>query len=283
MIKFEEITKAPSFKNQLENKILYASHVNDISITYQSTYSLKYVIEGVKNYSYNHQDIEVAKNQYVILNDNTKITTAAQRGTKGLSFFLAPKLMHEIYSYHTNDGSPVEFIDVVQKESNSKLYYLLNKIAHLYEHNQINFKQQKEELFICVSELIVKQQVNLNKHFVALKIAKHNTKRALYQSVMAAKEYLDDNLNNSLSLDSISKEVGVSKYYLHRLFTEINGCTPIAYLTAIRLKKAKAKLQYSKESIFEIAMACGFDNAAYFSNTFKKHTGLSPTQFRRKL
>jgi AraC-like DNA-binding protein len=49
------------------------------------------------------------------------------------------------------------------------------------------------------------------------------------------------------------------------------------------LEKAKNKIQYSKDSISEIAFKCGFDNTAYFSNVFKKYVGLSPTQFRKAL
>ena len=64
---------------------------------------------------------------------------------------------------------------------------------------------------------------------------------------------------------------------------EINGKTPLEYLTGIRLDNAKNKLQYSKDSIFEIAITSGFDNTAYFSNVFRKHIRVSPTQFRKAL
>ncbi len=283
MIKIEEIITIPTFSNQLENKVLYSNHSNDISITYKSTYTLKYVIEGVKHYNYNNQDIEVSKNQYLILNNDSKITTVAKKGTRGLSFFLSPKLINEIYRYNTNSNSSIEFLEVTQKESNSKAHCLLDKIAYLYEHNPTVFKHQMDNLFIQVSELIVQEQANIDTKFMRLKIVKHNTKKELYKLVTDAKEYLNDNLKENISLDIISRDIGISKYYLHRLFTEINGNTPLSYLTVIRLKKAKNKLQYSKDSIFEIAIACGFDNTSYFSTIFKKHMGFSPSQFRKNL
>ncbi len=283
MIKLEEITTTPTFSNQLENKVLYSNHSNDISISYLSTYTLKYVIEGIKHYNYNNQNIEVSKNQYLVLNNNSKITSEVKKGTKGLSFFLSSKLINEIYSYHTNNNSSIEFLELTHKKPNSKAHYLLNEIAYLYEHNQIVFKQQMEDLFIQVSELIVQEQVNVDDNFIKLKIVKHNTKKELYKLVTDAREYLNDNFEEDISLDKISRDIGISKYYLHRLFTEINGNTPLGYLTAIRLKEAKNKLRYSKDSIIEIAIACGFNNASYFSNIFKKYTGFSPTQFRQNL
>jgi len=283
MIKIEEITTIPTFSNQLENKMLYSNHSNDISISYKSTYTLKYVIEGVKHYNYNNQDIEVSKNQYLIINNESNITTEVKKGTKGLSFFLSPKLINDIYRYHTNSNSSIEFLEVTQKKSNSKTHYLLDKIAYLYEHNPIVFKQQMDNLFIQVSELIVQEQASIDTKFMKLKIVKHNTKKELYKLVTDAREYLNDNHKEDINLDIISRDIGISKYYLHRLFTEINGSTPQSYLTAIRLEKAKNKLQYSKASIFEIAISCGFDNSSYFSNTFKKHMGVSPSVFRKNL
>lgn len=283
MIQLEEITSIPTFSNQLENKLLYSNHTNDISISYQSTYTIKYVIDGVKHYNYNNQDIEVSNSQYLILNNDSLITTEAKKGTKGLSLFLSSKLINEISHFYSRSNSSIKFLQVIQRNSNQKFNNLLNEIVYLYENNQISLKQQIDDLFVAISELIVQEQLSIDNNFMNLKVVKHNTKRELYKSIIETKEYLNDNFKEKISLDIISRDVGVSKYYLHRLFREINGNTPLEYLKNIRLEKAKNKLQYSKDSIFEIAFKCGFDNSAYFSNVFKKHVGLSPTQFRKAL
>ncbi|WP_106793444.1 helix-turn-helix transcriptional regulator [Aquimarina sp. Aq78] len=283
MVKLEEITTTPTFSNQLENKILYAKHHDDISISYTSTYSLKYVIEGTKHYNFNNQDIKITKNQYLIINNNSCITTEAKKGTKGLSFFLSPKLIEEIYKYHTSNTSQLEFLEVTQKKSSNQVGFLLDKITHLYEYNQHDFNRQMDNLFIRISEAIVQEQTNIDTKFSALKIVKHNTKKELFKLISVTKEYLNDNSSEDISLDTISRDIGISKYYLHRLFTEINGNTPLAYLTSIRLVKAKNRLRYSKDSVLQIAIECGFDNTSYFSNVFKKHTGFSPSQYRKHL
>lgn len=283
MIILEEITTTPTFSSQLENKMLYSNHTNDVSVSYRSTYTLKYVIEGVKHYNYNNQDIKVSKNQYVILNNDCKITTEAKKGTKGLSFFLSPKLINEIYHYYSNHNSSIEFFEVPQSKANSRTDFLLAKISYLYEHNPIAFNQQMENLFIRVSELIVQEQTNIDTKFLKLNIIKRTTQKELYKLITKTRDYLNDNFKENLSLDMISRDIGISKYYLHRLFTEVNGVTPLGYLTRIRIEHAKAKLQHSTDTISEIAIVCGFDNISYFSNTFKNIIGLSPTQYRKKL
>lgn len=273
----------PTFSSQLENKILYSDHADAISVSYQSTYTLKYVIDGVKNYNYNNQDITVSKNQYLLLNNDSHITTEVKRGTKGLSLFLSPELINEISHFYTNGNHNLNFLEVTRNKSNFQLSHLLNTMAYLYENNKILLKERMDDLFIKVSELIVKEQISINANFIKLRIVKRDTKRELYRRIVATKEYLNDNLQKKISLDALSRDIGISKYYLHRLFSEFNGETPNGYLTKIRLEYAKNKLQTSKDPISEIAMACGFDHTAYFSNLFKKHTGLSPSQFRKSL
>lgn len=283
MIKLEEITSIPTFSSQLENKILYSDHANAISVSYQSTYTLKYVIDGVKNYNYNNQDITVSKNRYLLLNNDSHITTEVKEGTKGLSLFLSPELINEISHFYTGGNHTLKFLEVTQGESNFQVSHLLNTMAYLYENHKILLKERMDDLFIKVSELIVQEQVLINANFVKLRIVKRDTKRELYKRIVATKEYLNDNLQEKISLDAMSRDIGISKYYLHRLFSEFNGETPNGYLTKIRLERAKNKLQTSKDPISEIAMTCGFENTAYFSNLFKKHTGLSPSQFRKSL
>ena len=280
MIQLEEITTIPTFSKQFENKMLYSNHADDISVSYRSTYTLKYVITGSKCYHYNHQDIEVSKNQYLILNKDRQITTEAKKGTQGLSFFLSKDLINEVYHHHSPSDSSIEFLEITHKDPSSDAHILLHKIAFLYQYDKTVFTQRIEDLFIKLSELIVQEQAHIDANFRKLNIIKHHTKKELYRLITDAKTYLNDNLKEHIDLDSLSRTMGISKYYLHRLFSEINGCTPLTYLTNIRIQKAKDKLRYSKDSIFEIALDCGFDNTAYFSNTFKKYIGVSPTQFR---
>lgn len=282
MIQLEEITSIPTFSSQLENKILYANHTDDISVSYQSTYTLKYVIEGTKYYNVNNQDLEISKNQYLILN-NSQISTEAIKGTKGLSLFLSTTLINEICHFYFGYNTAINFYEIIHNSSNQNLKKLLDKIVYLYTNDKRSLYQQSDDLFMAISELIVKEQVLLDDSFKRLKIVNHHTKKDLYKAILTAKEYLNDNFSDKTSLEVLSEEIGVSKYYLHRLFKEINGKTPLEYLIDIRLENAQNQLKYSKSSIFEIAINSGFDTTAYFSNVFKKHIGVSPTQYRKML
>ena len=57
--------------------------------------------------------------------------------------------------------------------------------------------------------------------------------------------------------------------------------TPSNYIALLRIQKAKEMLSNTELPIKEVAAACGFEDAYYFSNFFKKQFGISPTSFRR--
>ncbi len=282
MVKLEQINDIPQFSDQLENKILYSNHSQDISISYKSTYTLKYVAEGSKLYSFNNQNVPVSKDEYIVLNNHT-ITTKAKKGTRGLSIFLSPKLIKEINNYHTTNTPPLEFLEVSQKRSSDQIGLLLSKLTRLFERTPLAFEHKMDTLFIELSEIIVEEQVELNNKFSSLQIVKHNTRRELLYRISMCKEYLNDNISNPVSLEKISKHVGISKYYLHRLFKELLGITPLEYLTTARLNRAQNQLRHSSLSILEIAISCGFEDTAYFSNIFRRHIGVSPTQYRNSI
>ncbi|CAM1360927.1 conserved hypothetical protein [Tenacibaculum litoreum] len=281
MVEFKKVTKLPNFSHQLDNKILYSEHNEDIEVNYKSTYTLKYVIEGSKCYNLNNKDIHVSSGQYLILNDNN-INTKAFQGTKGFSLFLSHQLISEIYNnLYSNSNYSLDFFEFPQSSYNSEVGNQLYKTIFLFNNNPSVFKLQMHDLFIKLSEVVIKEQVDLEKRFSELKIIKYNTKKEIFKHVISTKEFINDNFNLKVTLEKLSTSIGVSKYYLHRLFSEVTGNTPLEYLTFVRLKNAQQQLEHSKKSVFEIAIDCGFDNTPYFSNIFKSYFGISPTTYRR--
>ena len=77
---------------------------------------------------------------------------------------------------------------------------------------------------------------------------------------------------------------GYSKDYIRRQFQAFTGMTPNEYLTDIRIQYAKRLLQQKDQlrlPVGEIAWMCGFYDAAYFCRLFRKHVGVSPTEYAR--
>jgi two-component system response regulator YesN len=105
-----------------------------------------------------------------------------------------------------------------------------------------------------------------------------------YQSVIIkAQEYIDRNFSSAdISLYSTASHVGISPNHLSTVFAQETGEKFIDYLTRIRIEKAKQLLRYTSMKGADIAYEAGFNDPHYFSSIFKKHTGLSPREFRNK-
>ncbi|NOU94032.1 helix-turn-helix domain-containing protein [Paenibacillus sp. LMG 31456] len=95
-------------------------------------------------------------------------------------------------------------------------------------------------------------------------------------------EFLDNHFMQDISLNEIANSLYISPYYLSRIFKEKTGYSPINYVIQLRIGEAKKLLLTSNLTIQEISHRMGYDNSNYFSVLFKKVTGASPNQFRKK-
>jgi len=95
-----------------------------------------------------------------------------------------------------------------------------------------------------------------------------------------AKDYISARYNKDISLDDVSREVDISPYYFSKIFKEETGENFIEYVTNIRISKAKELLQSSDLSIKEICGEVGYADPNYFSRTFKKNVGVTPTEYK---
>lgn len=92
--------------------------------------------------------------------------------------------------------------------------------------------------------------------------------------------YMKTHFKHPISLEDISKEVGLSPYYFTRIFKKETGRTPYDYLIALRINESKYLLKSSSMLIKEIAFDTGFNSQSNFMSCFKKATGYTPSTFR---
>jgi len=94
---------------------------------------------------------------------------------------------------------------------------------------------------------------------------------------MISKRYME-----SITLNDIANEVFMSPNYLNMIFKKVTGKNINKYLIEFRVNRAIEQLQEADAVISRIAANVGYKNIAHFSTVFKKHTGLSPMEFRDK-
>ncbi|MFD0960779.1 response regulator transcription factor [Paenibacillus chungangensis] len=99
--------------------------------------------------------------------------------------------------------------------------------------------------------------------------------------VAQAKQFVDENFCEDVNLSLLSSIVGVSESYLSKQFAKEVGSNFIQYLTRLRMEEAKRLLQ-NDVKIVEVAERIGYWNPEHFSRLFKKMTGITPKDFKKK-
>lgn len=102
------------------------------------------------------------------------------------------------------------------------------------------------------------------------------------QKIYPVIEYIAKNYNKEIKNDDLASIAGISTVYFRKLFSEIYMTSPIAYIHALRISKAKEMLLGEYSSITDIALSLGYSNIYDFSRTFKKIAGMSPKNYIQK-
>jgi AraC-like DNA-binding protein len=152
-------------------------------------------------------------------------------------------------------------------ESSSVIQYLLSFHEELAKGRKVQPFIGSEVVFHFLTLLCTKVAYNEDNYSLKTRLA------------------IEDMENNFAVIDGINAvadKLGISCSHFTREFTRETGINPIKYLTNIRIQNAMHLLQNTALSIKEIAVQCGFSCGNYFSKTFKKHTKLSPQEFRNE-
>lgn len=106
--------------------------------------------------------------------------------------------------------------------------------------------------------------------------------RLLNRECTQIKNYLDANYSETITLDSLAALTHMNKYYLAHTFTKYVGLSPINYLLQKRIQEGKSLLESTSYSIAQISDLLGFSSQSYFSQAFRKATGMTPMQYRKQ-
>jgi two-component system, response regulator YesN len=102
--------------------------------------------------------------------------------------------------------------------------------------------------------------------------------------IQQAKEFIENHyMESNLSLLNVASQVNLSHSHFSMIFSQETSQTFKDYLTEVRIKKAKELLRSTTLRAADISYQVGYNDPHYFSSTFKKNTGFSPTEFRSQV
>lgn len=93
-------------------------------------------------------------------------------------------------------------------------------------------------------------------------------------------EWVEANMHETLSLEDMADQAGLSSFHFHRMFRLSRGLSPHAWVTERRASRAKVLLR-TDQPISQIAAACGFSHQSHLNRVFKRAFGVTPAQYRQ--
>lgn len=152
---------------------------------------------------------------------------------------------------------------------NVDLYPLFDRFLKLCEKREY----ETTELYNKCSLIFLEMLQTLSKRY--------EKKAAVNKYAAYAKNFCDRNIYEKISSEEIAHHVGISVSQLNRLFRQEFGSTVYSYILNNRIHIARSLLSGTSMSVTEIAFLLNFADEHYFSNIFKKKTGVTPTQWRK--
>lgn len=247
-------------------------------------FSAKYVVFGDEYYTINGKKHKVSSGEYIVGNEfiDASIIIDSPKPVTGICIDISKEKISEIidFSFEKNEQFKKflfekEWVVNKYRTENTNLGYAMNQIALKIEDiiNGKNFLGN--EIFYTIAECIVKDQEKIFTQFKDLKAVKEETNGRLLNFIYDAKNFIDINFLENISLEEIALESKLSQYHFIRLFKKVFKITPYQYIIFKRLEHAR-KLLINGESIIEVAYLTGFSNPTNFSRAYKNYFGLSP-------
>lgn len=172
--------------------------------------------------------------------------------------------------------------DCTQEEINGFLNIILDTYTLNYPNHMKRKNTSVKKEFVNALASFVSYDAFIDD-IISILATLRNDKRdpdRYEQLANEVEEYLINNYNKNITSDVLSKEFGFVPSYISRLFKRQKGVSPNEYVTKYRIEKAKKLIEENNDlRIKDIADAVGFKESYYFSKTFKRETGMWPTEY----
>jgi transcriptional regulator GlxA family with amidase domain len=100
--------------------------------------------------------------------------------------------------------------------------------------------------------------------------------------ILKAQQYLEENFTERIYMSDSARHAGLEERTFNRRFKKATGDTPTEYIQNLRIETARKLLETSREPVEQITRNPGYENTSSFRRLFKQHTGLSPSEYRRR-
>lgn len=226
-------------------------------------YLLCYVEQGSLTVTYQEQESKVQKGELMLLDCRKPFS---YRGEHDVSF-------RHIYFNGANSGAYLRLLSdgegiLVRSVRSVEVQSAIQSIFALI--------MQKK----CSEHLV---SVHMQRILAELAEEKKRGSGIQNAAVLQAITFMENRFSESLTIEQIATQVGLSEFYFSRLFRRCTSMSPHAYLVSLRITMARHLLAVTQKSVERIAEECGFHSTTNFIRSFREHVGCTPKQYRRTI
>lgn len=269
---------------QLDITIAMGNIVNHISLLSESHViaerALSQKLYLGKNQIITDDDIETnyGSEYYISLTKEEKIATLLKVGNEEKLMDTLTDFFSKLYD---TKNTNVKYFQVICLQ----LFHVALKVLIELELNieELRNEQLMWETILKADTLKEMEKIILIHYKTVNDFIKEKNSNKNNSVIVKIKDIIQQKYYSNITVNEIADEIFLTSNYICKIFKQETGITINEYLTKIRIEKSKEMLEEPQNKLYDICYAVGYSDPSYFNKVFKKNTGLSPSQFRRKL
>jgi len=226
-----------------------------------------YITRGKGTFIFSHEQVPVKEQDLIIINPYVEHTEKSCNNQP--LEYIAVGI--DGFAFTTSGSSDqVTFYNYIE-EKNIYLSYLEQLLEEAESQKNDYELILRNIIEILLLKMMRKKNLNLEK-IPSQKISK---------DIAFTKNFIKQHFREKINLDTLASASHLNKYYLSHSFKKLVGLSPIEYLIDIRIRESKILLETTNYPISDISDIIGFSSQSLFSQTFKRETNMTPSQYRK--
>lgn len=238
---------------------------------WHNTVEIFLVLEGNIDFYVNSQYYSLSKGQFILVNSNEIHSIDAPQE----NYTIVLQIPQEALEEYRND----EYLlfKSTRYEKDSELIELIRNMYEVYSKKEYGYELEvKSYYYKLLHTMITKyKEKNVDKERI-------RQNRQL-EKLSKITNYIQENYNKNISLESVAEVFGFSPTYLSRIFQKYASINYKSYVLNVRVEYGFKELVNTEKSINEIAENNGFPDSRSFAKAFSRRYGILPSEYRRKI
>lgn len=270
-----------------DNLVLHASARRHVVEGFAGPNSIKAVVRGEVAWTVRGRALLVDENSFLFLPDGEpySMDIRAEKPVETCCAFFRGGYVEQVVSDMTSpvEGSLERSPHPTPDLFGSCLHFdpqgvILRRLRTLAERCAPALQPSSfEQDFLILAAQLSGLREEVRTKMARLPALKSATRRELFARLERGREFLHGRSSGPVSLEEAARSAALSPYHFHRAFRQVHGVTPHAYLTGLRMARAK-DLLHRGHSVLEACIDCGFQSPTSFSRLFRSHFGVPPSR-----